>query len=259
MPIRPLRPSFRPAFESLEERTLLTAGALIPPVSGAALVRSLTSGTPTAADHTYRVTTGTPLIVPTSLGLLTGATNPGGSTLIASVVSSPGHGTLLVRPDGSFVYAPQSGFAGTDTFTYKVSKGALSSSPATVTLRVAAPARVQGVVLNHNAGGQVTSLTVTFTEVVSYDLTSLITSPFSLIRGHGKGLAMPLRVSSSVVNGQTVAVLTVGFPNGGTIPLPHSPYTLTINGAKVSYGIGQFLDGDGNGTRGGNYVLSFSA
>ena len=83
-----------------------------------------------------------------------------------------------------------------------------------------------------DGGGQVTSLTVTFSDVVNFDLTNLSTSPFSLIRGGGKGFSMPLHVSASVVNGKTVAVLTLGAPYGGTFP--HSPYTLTIAGAKVS-------------------------
>jgi hypothetical protein len=115
------------------------------------------------------------------------------------------------------------------------------------------------VVVNRDGSGQVTSLTVTFSEVVNFDLTSAGTSPFLLIRGRGKGLAMPLHVSSSVVNGATVAVLAIPGVHGGTIPFPHSPYTLTIKGANATYGIGQFLDGGGNGTQKSNFVLRFSA
>jgi hypothetical protein len=32
--------------------------------------------------------------------------------------TAPAHGTLALRPDGSFRYSPQAGFTGTDTFTY---------------------------------------------------------------------------------------------------------------------------------------------
>jgi len=38
--------------------------------------------------------------------------------------------------DGSFTYAPNSGFSGSDSFNYRVSNGADSSSPATVQISV---------------------------------------------------------------------------------------------------------------------------
>jgi hypothetical protein len=38
--------------------------------------------------------------------------------LTATVSSPPGHGSLTLNPDGSFVYTPSSGFSGTDSFTY---------------------------------------------------------------------------------------------------------------------------------------------
>src|SRR5205823_3091957 len=128
---------------------------------------------------------------------------------------------------------------GADSFTYKATSDGLASTAATVRLQVAAPARVQGVAVNRDGGGQVNSLTVTFTEVVTFHLTPLVKNPFLLIRGRGRGLAMPLHVSSSVVNGKTVAVLTIPGPHGGTTPFPRSPYTLTIKGANAAYGIGQ--------------------
>jgi hypothetical protein len=288
MPNQPSRPSFRPAFESLEQRTLLTAGGLVPPVvSTTAVTKSggthpvvsppaapapvvvsspavpKSGGThpvvtppatsaPVAANDTYRVTTHTTLTVPPLLGVLV---NDTGHKLDALRVTAPGHGTLTLRQNGSFVYSPQAGFTGTDSFTYVAKDGAVSSNVATVTLQVAAPAQVEGVTLNRDGNGQVTGLTVTFSEVVTFDATSLLNSPFRLIRGNGRGLAVPFRVSSSVVNGQTVAVLTVSGPYS---TLPPSPYTLTVLGAKVTYGIGQFLDGDGNGTQQGNFAFAFS-
>jgi hypothetical protein len=62
-----------------------------------------------------------------------------GTTLSATQVNGPSHGTLALNPDGSFFYIPDSGFVGTDSFTYRDSDGYFSSNVATVTLNVAAP------------------------------------------------------------------------------------------------------------------------
>ncbi len=52
-----------------------------------------------------------------------------------ATTSPTAHGTLLFNPDGSFIYTPNSGFSGTDTFTYMASNAA---NTATVALHVAA-------------------------------------------------------------------------------------------------------------------------
>jgi VCBS repeat-containing protein len=56
--------------------------------------------------------------------------------LTASVVSPPSRGTLVLQPDGSFVYFPPANFNGVVTFTYRVSDGQLFSAPATATITV---------------------------------------------------------------------------------------------------------------------------
>jgi VCBS repeat-containing protein len=49
---------------------------------------------------------------------------------------APSHGTLTLQPDGSFRYTPVGGYVGTDTATYVVSDGLVTSAPATVTFTV---------------------------------------------------------------------------------------------------------------------------
>ncbi len=56
--------------------------------------------------------------------------------LTAELVSGTSHGTLTLKPNGSFTYQPAANFSGTDSFTYRVSNGQNQSRPATVTLRV---------------------------------------------------------------------------------------------------------------------------
>ncbi len=51
-------------------------------------------------------------------------------------VTLPANGTVNVEPDGSFTYTPNSNFQGTDSFTFTVSDGSLTSAEATVTITV---------------------------------------------------------------------------------------------------------------------------
>ena len=60
-----------------------------------------------------------------------------GDPLRFNTVTAPRSGTLFIDPNGRFTYTPRAGFAGTDTFTYRVNDGRLNSPAATVTLRVA--------------------------------------------------------------------------------------------------------------------------
>ena len=57
-------------------------------------------------------------------------------SLIAIVESSTQNGTVDFLSDGSFIYTPEEGFSGQDSFLYKASDGTLESSQATVTLTV---------------------------------------------------------------------------------------------------------------------------
>ena len=64
------------------------------------------------------------------------------SSLTASLVTAPAHGTLTLSANGAFTYRPAAGFAGTDAFTYRVSDGQALSNVATVTITVLSQAQV---------------------------------------------------------------------------------------------------------------------
>src|SRR5262249_57792817 len=72
------------------------------------------------------------------------------------------------------------------------------------------------------------------------------------------GGTVGLTVAASVVNGQTVAVLTFAGPDvvGGS--LADGSYTLTVLADHVHDRWGRELDGDGDGSAGGNRVGGFS-
>ncbi len=61
----------------------------------------------------------------------------GASALNYEAVSQPGHGTLTLNSDGTYTYTPNANFNGTDSFTYRILDGTLSSANVTVTFNVA--------------------------------------------------------------------------------------------------------------------------
>ena len=48
------------------------------------------------------------------------------------------HGAVTLNADGSFIYTPNAGFTGTDSFSYMASDGVLDSADTLVTMKVAA-------------------------------------------------------------------------------------------------------------------------
>ena len=90
---------------------------------------------PTAQPDTYTISAGKALsvIVP---GVLGNDSDPDLDTLTAAVAANPTKGSIALNKDGSFIYTPNAGFFGTDTFTYTVSDGIVNSAPATVTVNV---------------------------------------------------------------------------------------------------------------------------
>ena len=87
-----------------------------------------------AVNDSYKTPYNTPL--PASAGA--GDTYSPGSTFTA--VTQPGHGTLTMKPDGTYVYKPSPGFSGKVTFTYKITDVTGQTVTATETIVVAAPA-----------------------------------------------------------------------------------------------------------------------
>ncbi len=121
-------------------RDLDPNSAVPPPSNGisspATVTITITNVPPTASNNAY--TAHKTLTVLAANGILLndsdGDTPP--DTLTAQLVSSTQHGTLTLQTDGTFVYVPNAGFTGTDTFTYTAFDGYVSSNVATVTINV---------------------------------------------------------------------------------------------------------------------------
>ncbi|MEO5915483.1 MAG: Ig-like domain-containing protein [Luteolibacter sp.] len=90
---------------------------------------------PLARDDGYLADEDTLLIVPAA-GVLANDADPRSRPLTAVLDSGPAHGVLLLNADGSFVYTPEAGYFGPDSFTYHVGNGVLNSNTVTVDLTV---------------------------------------------------------------------------------------------------------------------------
>ena len=97
----------------------------------------------------FDVTANTKLVV-LSNGVLANDGDPEGVNLVVGIESGPSSGTLVMQPDGLFEYIPNSGFVGTDSFTYSASDGQQASVTTTVTIGVAPP--VSNGAGNNDAG-----------------------------------------------------------------------------------------------------------
>ncbi len=90
---------------------------------------------PVAQDDSYQVQEDDQLDV-AAPGVLGNDVNPEPTTLTATLVSGPAHGSLTFRADGSFTYVPNDNYNGPDSFTYKANNGFFDSNVATVRINV---------------------------------------------------------------------------------------------------------------------------
>jgi hypothetical protein len=121
---------------------------------------------PTAQPDSYTVAQNSHLTV-SAPGVLANDTAPQGYALTATLLTEPANGTLSWGGDGSFIYTPNSGYVGADSFTYEATDAYGNSSPTTVTLRSASLPTVTGVTpaLGPLAGG--TTVTITGTGFIA--------------------------------------------------------------------------------------------
>lgn len=97
---------------------------------------------PVAGNDAYTTQEGTPLSI-TAPGVLANDGDQDGDaiTLQTTPVSGAASGTVTLTSSGSFSYAPNSGFTGTDSFTYRIDDGTGRSADGIVTITVdASPA-----------------------------------------------------------------------------------------------------------------------
>ncbi|MFO0941496.1 MAG: tandem-95 repeat protein [Pirellulales bacterium] len=90
---------------------------------------------PTAGNDGYSTKAGTALPI-AAPGVLANDSDVDGDAIQAVLATGPSNGTLTLNANGSFNYVPNSGFSGTDSFTYQAKDAVSSSANATVTIIV---------------------------------------------------------------------------------------------------------------------------
>ncbi len=93
------------------------------------------NASPIAVEDEYTLNQDTILVVDAP-GVLENDSDPEDDELTAVLVTTTQHGTLILSADGSFMYVPDAGYSGEDTFTYKAFDGEYYSEEVTVTLIV---------------------------------------------------------------------------------------------------------------------------
>lgn len=99
---------------------------------------NISDSPPTGLADAYFVDEDGSLSISADEGVLANDSDAEGDSLWAVLIASPENGTLTLNSDGSFTYAPDADFYGTDTFTYAASDDYSQSSAIAVTITVAA-------------------------------------------------------------------------------------------------------------------------
>ncbi len=133
---------------------------------------------PVAANDSYAATEDTPLNV-AAPGVLANDSDIEGSALTAVLLGPPATGTLTLNANGSFNYTPALNVNGPVTFTYRAYDGDLYSSPATVTINIAAVNDAPVAVNDVGSTNEDVPLTIAAPGVLSND--SDVDSPITAV------------------------------------------------------------------------------
>jgi VCBS repeat-containing protein len=139
-----------------------TDGSALGAPTTVTIVVAAVNDAPRARADAFAVTEDSPLVV-VAPGVAGNDSDPDGDALGFTLASGPSRGELAWASDGSFTYIPAADFFGTDSFSYTVSDGTLSST-ATVTLTVANTDDGVVAIADHYAGQEDAILLVSAAE-----------------------------------------------------------------------------------------------
>jgi hypothetical protein len=125
-------------FSASAAGALVALVVLLTPASAAASARVLgiVDLPPVGTGDAYTVVSHTTLVVGAP-GVLANDIDLDGDALVARLVNETSHGTLKLSADGGFLYQPDGGFLGVDTFTYRPFDGVAEALlPVTVSITV---------------------------------------------------------------------------------------------------------------------------
>ena len=168
--------------------------------------------TPDGAGGSFTTPEDGVLTVPAGSGVLSNDVDPDGNPLTAVLVTGPTHGTLVLNPDGSFVYTPAANYNGPDSFVYQATDGTTPSGNTTVVLNVT-PQPDPPTASNDGTGG-------TFTATEDGSLT--VPAASGVLGNDSDPEGDPL--TASVATGPAHGTLTLN-PDGSFTYTPDANYT----------------------------------
>lgn len=176
-------------------------------------------------------------------------------TLIISSFGPPGQGSVSLN-NNQLVYTPNTGFVGQDSFQYTIFDGLNGYSTATVTVDVIPPAQVASTTVDDGTDQRsfVDQVVVVFDRIVTIDADAI-----EIYRQGSPTDLVDLSITTEQVNGTTIATITFAGPLTEQGSLMDGNYELFIDSSLVVDAFGNGLDGDGNGTVGGNYLFGDEA
>ena len=191
-----------PGFTGSDSFTFLASNGSTSSAVATVSIEVLAFNPPQADDQSVITATDIPVNI-----TLTGS-DPGGGGLTFAIVSSPRNGTLDGVPP-NVEYLPNPGFAGNDSFTFRVNNGTTNSAAATVSIEVqvvdvapiADAGQNQNVDCDSPSGGAAVSLDGSGSSTASGVLTYLWTGPFGTATGVAPTVLLP--------SGQHVVTLVV--------------------------------------------------
>ena len=206
--------------------------------------RHLMASVPFAMDDPlYSTPISTDLVISsTSQGIVNNDFEIDSAALVASVVASPSHGTIVsFNSNGTFTYRPTTGYSGPDSFTYQVSNGSFDSNISTVSLQVG---QVFGPRTNldeiplsnaNSTGANMLSQPLTLGQKLFYNSNTeprpVVVVETSLRSAASVPTSIEAQLTFGGVSGSTVTYSTSGLSAGEPLR-----FALQIDGSSLSTG-----------------------
>jgi hypothetical protein len=202
---------------------------------------------PVAANDSFQTPDGAPLLAGAP-GVLSNDSDADGDLLRTSVTRGPSNGSVLLDPDGGFVYRPQPGFLGTDSFDYRVDDGTGNSDDAAVVIQVKGKAPVasgmsfaRSAFRAASAGGSIARRATPVGSTVGYRLSEQATARFGVARAaagrrRGSKCVAPTRRNRTAKRCTRFIKLRGNFARAGRAGPNSIRFTGRLRGRKLRAG-----------------------
>jgi len=235
------------------------------------VILAVTNQAPLVANNAYTATRNQTLTIATAAGVLSDDSDPEGIGLSAAIATAPSNGSLTLNADGSFIYQPRAGFAGSDTFTYRASDG-ITFTTGTVSLTVAAGVNstpvanadsftlrandtlnvgVVNSILNNDSDADADPLAVSVVTNVTHGNLSVNVTDGSFRYIPTSGFVgtdtFVYQVNDGLVNSNLATVTLNVITNTAPTANPDSGYRAAVNGTLVVDALNGVLSNDSDG------------